>query len=260
MTLAPLHFSQLKHIAQSPAHYRHYRDNPPGQTPAFRIGAAVDKLLFWDGKGDFPPVITCPHKRGTKRYDEFMEARPLDNDALVVTPAEWEKIGGMVDALEAHKQAMEVLQGERQKTVQWSWLGRQCEGTPDVFSLEGLAELKTGRTAQPERFKSQAKWYGYHAQLAWYRRALIECGFGTPASYWIVAVESSPPYPVTVFRLTDSAIDLGERACRAWLERLLVCEAADSWPAYTDAVEPFDIVEDGGFTLKIDGEDVEVSE
>jgi hypothetical protein len=62
-----------------------------------------------------------------------------------------------------------------------------------------------------------------------------------------------------VFRLTDNAIDLGERACRAWLERLLVCEDSDAWPAYTDAVVPFDIAEDDGFTLQIDGEDVEVA-
>jgi hypothetical protein len=95
---------------------------------------------------------------------------------------------------------------------------------------------------------------------AWYRRALIECGFGTPASYWIVAVESAPPYPVTVFRLTDNAIEQGERACRAWLERLLVCESADCWPTYTEAAVPFDIADaDEGFTLRIDGEDVEVA-
>lgn len=257
--LAPVHFSQLKHMAQSPAHYLYAATHEPPQSAAFRLGTAVDKLICWEKSDDFPPVITCPFRRGTKRYDEFMAARPEDNEALVVSPAEWEKIGGMVDSLESNKQAMELLQGERQRFVEWRWLGRHCAGTPDVFNLDHITELKTGRTAQPERFMSSARFYGYHAQLAWYRRGLIECGFGTPASYWIVAVESSPPYPVTVFRLTDNAIELGERACRSWLERLLVCESSDTWPAYTEAAVPFDVDEDSGFTLRIDGEETEVA-
>jgi hypothetical protein len=108
---------------------------------------------------------------------------------------------------------------------------------------------------------SQGRWYGYHSQLAWYRRALIESRFGTPASLWIVAAESAPPYPVTVFRLTEQAIEQGERACRSWLELLKVCEESDSWPAYTDAVVPFDVPDDESesFTLTIDGEETEVA-
>ncbi len=250
--LAPVHFSTLKFMAQSPAHYLYAATHAPPQSAAFRLGSAVDVLLTGEGER----VVSCSSRRGTKDHAAFLESAP--DDAIILAPAEHAKACDMADAIVRHKQAMELLSGEKQRFVEWQWLGRYCAGTPDVFSLEHLTELKTGRTAQPERFMSSARFYGYHAQLAWYRRALIESGFGTPASYWIVAVESSPPYPVTVFRLTDNALDLGERACRAWMERLLVCEAADCWPGYTDAVVPFDIAEDDGFTLKIDGEDVEV--
>jgi hypothetical protein len=216
----------------------------------------VDALLIGEGER----VMVCAARKGTKDHVKFMEsATDANDDPIILPPAEYAKACDMADSVVAHRQAMELLKGERQRTVQWSWLGRECEGTPDVFSLDHLTELKTGRTAHPERFMSSARWYGYHAQLAWYRRALIECGFGTPASYWIVAVESAPPYPVTVFCLTDNAIDLGERACRAWMERLLVCESSDMWPAYTEAAVPFDIDSSDGFTLQIDGEDVEVA-
>lgn len=251
--LAPVHFSTLKHMAQSPAHYLWAAQHEPPQSAAFRLGSAVDALLT--GQGD--RVVCCSARKGTKDYIKFLESAP--EDALILPAAEFGKACDMADAVTAHKQAAALLEGERQRFVEWRWLGRHCAGTPDVFTLDHLTELKTGRTSQPERFMSSARWYGYHAQLAWYRRALIECGFGTPASCWIVAVESSPPYPVTVFRLTDNALDLGERACRAWMERLLVCEESDCWPGYTDAVVPFDMAEDDGFTLKIDGEDVEVA-
>lgn len=252
--LAPLHFSQLKHIAASPAHYAYNLVHPPSQSAAFALGSAVDAFLIGEGER----VLQCSERRGTKAHAAFLETVKVD-DPLILKPAEFDKACEMADSVVRNARAVELLQGERQKTVQWSWLGRRSEGTPDVFCLDHLTELKTGRTSHPTRFQSQARWYGYHAQLAWYRRALIESGFGTPASYWIVAVESSPPYPVTVFQLTDSAIEQGERACRAWLERLLVCEASDHWPGYTDAVVPFDVPDESeGFTLNIDGEETEI--
>lgn len=251
--LAPVHFSTLKHMAQSPAHYLYAATHEPPQSAAFRLGSAVDAFCIGEGER----VCVCPARKGTKAYTEWAETL-MPVDAIVLNATEFSKATEMADAIVRHKQAMELLQGERQRSVEWRWLGRHCAGTPDVFSLEHLVELKTGRTAQPDRFMSSARFYGYHAQLAWYRRALIESGFGTPASYWIVAVESAPPFPVTVFRMTDNALDLGERMCRAWLERLLVCEESDTWPAYTEAAVPFDIVEEEGFVLKVDGEDIEV--
>jgi hypothetical protein len=250
--LAPLHFSTLKFMAQSPAHYLYASTHEPPQSAAFRLGSAVDAFCIGEGER----VVTCPHRKNTKAYAEWEETT-MPVDAIVLNATEWAKATEMADSIVRHKQAMELLAGERQRQIEWRWLGRHCSGTPDVFTVEHLTELKTGRTAHPDRFMSAARFYGYHAQLAWYRRGLIECGFGTPASYWIVAVESAPPFPVTVFQLTDNAIDLGERACRAWLERLLVCEAADTWPAYTEAAVPFDVQEEG-FTLTIDGEETEV--
>jgi hypothetical protein len=251
--LAPVHFSTLKHMAQSPAHYLWAATHEPPQSAAFRLGSAVDAMLI----GEADRVKVCFSRKGTKAHADW--AIDLPENAIVLTAAEFAKASEMAEALLRNSQAMELLAGERQRYVEWSWLGRHCAGTPDVFSLEHLTELKTGRTSQPERFMSSAKFYGYHAQLAWYRRGLIECGFGTPASYWIVAVESAPPFPVTVFRMTDNALDLGERMCRAWLERLLVCESSDAWPAYTEAPVPFDIAEDEGFTLVVDGEEMEVA-
>ena len=250
----PVHFSTLKHMAQSPAHYAYAASHEPPQSAAFRLGSAVDALAIGDGS----LVKCCSARRGTKDYIKFLESCP--EGVIILPAAEFGKACDMADSLVRNKQAMELLKGERQRYLEWSWLGRELAGTPDVFCLEHLTDLKTGRTAQPDKFMSSARWYGYHAQLAWYRRALIECGFGTPASYWIVAVESSPPYPTTVFRLTDNAIEQGERACRAWLERLLVCEESDTWPAYTDAPVPFDVADpEEGFTLLIDGEETEVA-
>lgn len=250
----PLHFSDLKHIAKSPAHYKYAITHERKQEGHERIGSALHALLL----GQQDKVILYDGRRYGKKYDEWLSQQPLDS--IIVNPTEAEHLHGMVTSVRATRNAWQLLRDQQacEQTLNWSWLGRRCQGTPDSFSIENLVELKTGKSAHPERFVSAGKFYGYHAQLAWYRRAMIESGIGTPASLWIVAAESAPPYPVTVFRLTEQAIELGERACRAWLETLLTCESADSWPAYTDAVVPFDVEDYGAVTLTIDGEETEV--
>lgn len=254
MMLEPVHFSQLKHIQRSPAHYQAALLRDQASAVHERKGTALHSLVI----GNPSDVVVWGTKRDTrnKEYQAFM----AEHDGChILSGKEYDVATEMADAIRRHPQAMELLQGTREQQIEWSWLGRRCAGTPDVFSLENLVELKTCRTAHPERFMSSAKFYGYHAQLAWYRRGLIECGFGTPASSWIVAVESAPPFPVTVFRMTDNALELGERMCRAWLERLLVCEEADEWPAYAQSAVQFDVEDDSGFTLTIDGEEMEVA-
>lgn len=249
--LMPVHFSTLKHIQRSPAHYRHAADNYTFSSSSQRLGTAVDILLL----GDATLVSSYEGKRGGPDWRAKVEANP---DVQLFTKTDLAKAIAMAESVNRHAQALELLRGERQQRIEWSWLGRDCAGTPDVFRAgDILTELKTGSSAHPERFMSAAKFYGYHAQLAWYRRALIESGLGTVASAWIVAVESAPPFPVTVFRMTDNALEMGERMCRAWMERLLVCEASDQWPAYSETAVPFDVEEDN-FTLRIDGEDVDV--
>lgn len=250
-----LHFSDLKHISRSPAHYRYATTHERKQEGHERLGSALHALLLRQPER----VIPWDGRRYGKKYDEWLNQQPLD--AIVVNPTEVEHLTGMVESVRAHPLAWKVLSDGQicEQTIRWSWLGRFCEGTPDSFSGARLVELKTGKTTHPERFISAGRFYGYHAQLAWYRRAMIESGLGTPDALWIVAAESAPPYPVTVFRLTEQAIEQGEQACRAWLETLLVCESSGAWPAYTDAVVPFDVADDGAFTLKVDGEEMEVA-
>jgi len=250
--LERVHFSTLKHMQRSPAHYRYEADNRDEKQKGYERGGSALHSFLLGGKD-----VALYEGRRDERMQAWRDFQEEHVGSIILSATEHAKAVGMRDSILHHRRARELLVGNREQTIQASWLGRLTEGTPDVFSLEHLTELKTDKSAHPSRFVSIGKFYGYHAQLAWYRRMLIECGFGTPASYWIVAVESAPPFPVTVFQVTDNALELGERMCRAWMERLLVCEASDTWPAYAESPVPFDVEEDN-FTLRIDGEDVEV--
>jgi hypothetical protein len=234
-------------------HYLYDREHARADTKALRLGRAVDALLF----GTCGVVGFDGARRGPE-WKAFAEANA---GAICLNKTEHDQVLGMSAELEKHPEALRLLgTGSRQKTLKWKLGSRDCEGTPDVFSKDNLVELKTCRTSDPRRFVWDARKFAWHAQLAWYREALVQSGLASPAFVYIVAVESKAPHPVTVFELTDRALDEGNRTWRLWFERLRASEESDAWPAYSQRIEPFDVPEDdnGGFSLRIGGEDVEI--
>jgi len=172
-------------------------------------------------------------------------------------------------ALQSNSAAMELLAGKKQEKLTWFMNDRQCSGIPDVYlpalkrwpdnSSGRVVELKSARSVNPDYFPYDSRKFGYHVQLSWYRNALATLGLVEPnAGCFIVAVESSAPYPVTIFELTERALLEGEKLWRLWFERLLVCEASNTWPEYTQARVPLDVPDSESLTLTIEGEEVEV--
>jgi hypothetical protein len=47
-----------------------------------------------------------------------------------------------------------------------------------------------------------------------------------------------------VFELSQRALEHGARLCRAWMERVLVCEETGDWPGYCEATVPLDVPDD----------------
>lgn len=238
MTLAirtPVRFSNLKQIAKSPAHYQ------AGLTASYdsasmRLGRMVDVAVL-GGEG---PLVWD----GTRRGKEWELFRSANEGREIVTESEFASAHPIVSALLRHEHAMHLLRsGTPKKRIYWDWLGRSCSGEPDVAG-KYLVDLKTTRCAEPGRFTKQALWLSYNAQLAWYRQGLILSGAEPPTQVFIVAVETSPPYPVTVFSLTERAIEQGERLCRVWMERLLSCEATGEWPGYVQSAVDLDVPDD----------------
>lgn len=234
----PVHFSTLKAMALSPAHYR-YGLSARHDTPAMRLGRAVHAYVLL---GQAPVVFEGAARRG-KAWESFAAATPRPEDALLLDDAD--AVFAMGNAVLAHDEAMEALAGEREVRLRWEWLGRQCEGTADVLSPTGVCDLKTTRTPHADRFIREALGRSYHAQLWWYGNGAQASGRPRPAAASLVVVESMPPYVVTVYRLTLRALAAGERLARSWMERLLACEEADCWPGYAQCAIPLDVADDG---------------
>lgn len=231
-------------MGRSPAHYREATQD---ETTAMERGSAVHSLLL-GGRS----VIQYPGKvRRGKEWEAFEKA---NKGCQILTATEFGKVMGMADAVRRHRAAMTVLEGEREKEIDWSYLGRACQSHVDVVGAGFITELKTTVSSDPPRFTMQALRMGYHAQLAFYRQAVISSGSGHPQHAYVVAIESSAPFAVTVMRMTDRALDMGSRLARLWFERLLTCEASDYWPAYTEHVVDLDVPEDLELTFEADAD------
>jgi hypothetical protein len=229
----PLRFSRLKLMGKSAAHYALGRSD---ETASMRKGTAVHSYLL--GDPDRVKIYEGKRDKRVKAYQTFLEENP---DCDVLSPREAVDVEGMRVALQKHDRAMELLDGIREQRIEWSLSGRACAGTPDVVHVRDgakiVVELKTGQSSAPDLFRWQARKLAYHAQIAWYARGLetaLVYSPGPVTEQYIVAVESSPPYPVTVFRVTDALRRAGDKQWRLWLEHLLVCERTGRFPGYVD--------------------------
>lgn len=236
----PVRHSRLKRMAQSPAHA--YSSVQLGDdwddTLSKRLGRATHALVFGQ------PIHTFTGKvRRGKEWDAFaLEHR----GECIVNEKERSKSEAVAKALRANPLAEQVLFAPgtmHEQRIDWTWMGRACRSTPDAHTKSHLVDLKTARTADPQRFQWDGARMSYHSQLAFYQDAMAAKYGYPPKRVYIVAIEPAEPYAVTVFEVAQNALDMGRRANRLWMERWLGCEASNHWPAYCESIVPFDVAD-----------------
>lgn len=232
MGLEPLHFSRLKLIARSPLHYA---ASTVEETLAMENGTATHSIVLGGQR-------VLAWEDGRPRRGKDFDAFEADNPgALILTAKAFAESNAMAEAVLANTLARRVLEGRREQELTWRFGSRDCAGRLDVLGDSFVTELKCTVSADPAKVMWQAMRMGWFAQLPWYMDGAMQAGAATPDAAYIVAVEQKAPHAVTVLRLTDRAIDQGRRTYRGWLERLLVCEATDEWPAYSQSIVPLDV-------------------
>lgn len=254
--LATWRFSTLKQFSLSAAHALAALKDESEETLALRLGAGAHAMLFG------LPVEMYAAKRDDRieAWRDFKAACAARGCETILSPAEWRQAKNVVDALRKHETAMRLLfDGTTiEETIYWTFLGVKLRSTPDAHTNERLVELKTTFTSKPERFLWQTIKYHYHAQVASYGEAIGERFGSRPAESFIIAVEKTDPFPVTVFRLTEDALEQGRKQWRLWMEELLGCLGSGYFPAYAEDIVPLDIEPNEPFEIEIDGKLVEV--
>lgn len=239
--LKPVRFSRLKHVGRSGLHYAHNLEHGVDETASMRLGTAAHSLAFNTRTVVELPKTIARRDVRIKAYRDFVEEQ--GPDAVILTSREYKDAHGMAGALMRHTDAMRLLRGRREQELPiWKYADRECGGRPDAVTDDWITDLKTCDSSHPVRFVNKAIWMAYHAQLAWYLHGNRETG-GTATLGFIAAVESKAPHAITCFQLSPRALEAGEKLWVSWMEKLLVLESSNEWPAYSETICDFDVPE-----------------
>lgn len=240
--MSRVHFSQLKNIRISPAHFWHELHAEREDSEAMRVGRAVHSLAL-EG---IAPTVYEGIRRG-KDWEAFqVDIAAQGKDAKdILSVAEAAKTRGMAQAVQRHRHAMDILSAAEK--VEHSWeatiCGLDCAGKIDIVGALSIDELKTAACVAPGKFLRDADRMWYDAQLAFYQLAMgVE--WRGPDTEWmesrIIAVESKPPYVVQVYKLDNLRLDQGAEKAFGAIRLYRACMESGEWPAYSGDVLTWD--------------------
>jgi len=224
----PLHWSDLKAMKVCPRWFQYQCTVGFVATDAMQFGTCLDAIFY--KTTEKLAIYNKTKNRSGPQWEQFKIDNP---DKEIVTQNAYDNAECAATALRASSAAMRVLDGASQLKLRWMIGDRECEGTPDSAGKR-LTDLKA-TDPDPSKFYWHAQQMLWHAQVSWYKNALMQCGYDEPESVHIVAVRPKQPHIVSVIDVCESMLlDIGTREWMSALERLNVCEENDHWPAWTD--------------------------
>ncbi|MBM3992153.1 MAG: hypothetical protein FJ298_14255 [Planctomycetes bacterium] len=225
--IAAVNWSSLKHILRSPAHYQWALDAEDDDTAARRLGRNFHVATLEPERFAGVAIWAEGVRRG-KAWDAFVEKA---GDREILTVDEHAQCLAMAEAVRHSPAGRYILDAALVETpLTWEVDGVRCKGIPDAVSIDGvLLDLKSTGDASPEAFGRDVLRMGYLAQLAFYVDG-YKAAHGVELSATLVAVETSAPHGVGVYRVTDLQLDFGRSVYRGALATLKACRESGKWP------------------------------
>lgn len=261
--------SELKKLMKSPAHYKHWKDNPQEDTPALLFGRAAHKYVLetYDFFNEFE--VAKDFKYGTKadkeetqnficqkaievgkgaEWDSFILTNPKKEDVVafyrslvtdkdIITQEQFEQIDAMRTAAYATPFVSKLLSGEKELSF-WGVdedTGLTLKVRPDcITEWNGkhiLVDYKTAQDVENTKFCRDSIKFGYDLQLAMYREVLKQ-NTGHDYMVVIIAQEKTAPYVTNVFQLSENYLENGRELYKEMLKVYKECEESGNWYGY----------------------------
>lgn len=238
--------SRLSLLAKSPKHYKH---GFKASTNAMRLGtlvhngvleplAIIQRYAVIPDYSSHPDNKTAAGARSWSSSTGFVKQmeeqfRTLNFDKLIVGKEEYDRMIGMAGAIAECKTASELFRdGQAELSIVWEDAsGFLCKARIDWLknTKRVMVDLKT--TLDAASFEKSMASYGYHRQMAFYRRGLETLGF-TDVVPWVVAVDKEAPYGVRAAPISEDALAVGRREVEHLLGVLVECSFENKWPGY----------------------------
>ena len=232
--------TELKKIMVTPAHYRHWKDNPEEtDTPSLLFGRAAHKYILetYDFYNEFAvaPNFDRRTKEGKAQYLLFCDQSEGKD---IITQEQFEQIDAMRNAMLATPFVSKLINGEHELSYFWTDedTGLKCKCRPDSINhkLKIVVDYKTCDNAETEHFMKQAIRLGYDLQASYYLDG-VKANTGEDYVFVFIAQEKKPPYAVNILQADDIFIKSGREVYKAMLQTYKECSETGVWYGYLGA-------------------------
>lgn len=234
--------SALDKINQSMAHYFEAITSPKEQTPQMLLGSAFHcRTLTPDiYMKEYVVAPECDKrtKIGKETYAEFEE---LNAGKTILSFAQAATAECMAKAVLEHPIASRLLtDGDAEHSFFWTdpRTGLPCKARPDYLRRDGIIiDLKSTADASYYEFQRTIVNFRYHVQGAFFGDGVTSVTGEKRFSFILIAVESSAPYAVAIYRIDDDGINIGRTAYGLDLDKVVAYEKDKSWAGYTMQIQ-----------------------
>jgi len=215
-------------------------------SPAYLVGRAAHSRIL-EGRdvyeasfalgGPINPKTDKPYGANTKAFAEWreMQGKPvLSHDQI-------ELIEQMASGVAMNSEAVDLLlYGRSEGVVRAEYCGTPCQIRIDwVHPHRGIVDFKT--CDDLTWFEADARRFGYHRQVAFYRVVLAQPLDGLLVPVYLIAVEKKEPFRCGVWRVGDDTLAIAQQENEAAIRRLVACRERDYWPTGYEEVRMLDI-------------------
>jgi len=178
-----------------------------------------------------------PFGAGTKAFAEWAEAQGKP----VLSHDQVDLVEQMASGVAMNDEAVALLlYGRAEGVVRAEYCGTPCQIRIDwTHPHRGIVDFKT--CDDLTWFEADARRYGYHRQMAFYRAVLAQVLGGALVPVHLIAVEKKEPFRCGVWRVGDDTLAQAQRENEAAIRRLLACRENDDWPTGFEEIRVLDV-------------------
>jgi len=213
---------------------------------SYLIGRAAHVRIL-EGRDAFESVFALggpinektgkPYGAGTKAFADWaaIQGKP------VLSHEQVDLVEQMASGVAMNDEAVALLlYGRAEGVVRAEYCGTPCQIRIDwLHPNRGIVDFKT--CDDLTWFESDARRYGYHRQVAFYRAVLAQALGGNLVPVHLIAVEKKEPFRCGVWRVGDDTLAQAQRENEAAIRRLLVCRERDEWPTGYEEIRVLDV-------------------
>jgi hypothetical protein len=188
-------------------------------------GRAAYETAFALG-GPINPKTKKPFGTNTQAFSKWahIQGKP------VLSHEQVDLIEQMASGVAMNEEAIDLLlYGRAEGVVRDEYCGTPCQIRIDwVHPHRGIVDFKT--CDDLTWFESDARRFGYHRQMAFYRAVLAQPLGGLLVPVHLVAIEKKEPFRCGVWRISENTLAVAQRENEAAIRRLQSCHRQDHWP------------------------------